>query len=56
MRVLKGSLSVDRVEANSLLVFFGISIVLENVAALSFTGTPRGYDFGNRIGTSSTSR
>ena len=49
MRVLKGSLSVDRVEANSLLVFFGISIVLENVAALSFTGTPRGYDFGNRI-------
>lgn len=46
---MKGSLSADRVEANSLLVFFGISIVLENVAALSFTGTPRGYDFGNRI-------
>ena len=49
IRVLKGSLSADRVEANSLLVFFGISIVLQNVAALSFTGTPRGYDFGNRI-------
>ena len=46
---MKGSLSADRVEANSLLVFFGISIVLQNVAALSFTGTPRGYDFGNRI-------
>jgi len=48
-RVLGGSRSAERVEANSLLVFFGISIVLENVAALCFTGTPRGYNFGNRI-------
>ncbi len=48
MRVLKGSLSVNRVEAYSLLVFFGISIVWKS-CRLSFTGTPRGYDFGNRI-------
>jgi branched-chain amino acid transport system permease protein len=48
-RVLRGSRSADRVEANSLLVFFGISIVVQNIAALGFSGTPRGYDFGNRI-------
>ena len=48
-RVLRGSQSAERVEANSLLVFFGISIILENSAALWFSGTPRGYNYGNRI-------
>jgi branched-chain amino acid transport system permease protein len=48
-RVLRSSGSIDRIEANSLLVFFGISIVLENAAALWFTGSPRGYDYANTI-------
>jgi branched-chain amino acid transport system permease protein len=47
--LLRSSQDADRVEANSLLVFFGLSIVLENVAALWFTGTPRGYNYANQI-------
>jgi branched-chain amino acid transport system permease protein len=34
-----------RLESNSLLMFFGISIILQNVAALAFTPTPRGYQY-----------
>jgi branched-chain amino acid transport system permease protein len=32
-----------RLEANSLLLFFGLSVILQNVAALLFTASPRGY-------------
>ena len=31
-------------EGNSLLLFFGLSIVLQNIAALVFTPNSRGYD------------
>jgi branched-chain amino acid transport system permease protein len=34
-----------RVEANSLLVFFGISIIVQNVTALAFTANNRGYSY-----------
>jgi branched-chain amino acid transport system permease protein len=34
---------IARVEANSLLLFFGTSVVIQNVAALFFSATPRAY-------------
>ncbi|MET0507643.1 MAG: branched-chain amino acid ABC transporter permease [Burkholderiaceae bacterium] len=36
--------SPARMEGNSLLLFFGLSIVLQNIAALVFTPNSRGYD------------
>ena len=42
-----------RVEGNSLLLFFGLSIILQNAAALAFTPNNRGYQYldrGRRIG------
>jgi branched-chain amino acid transport system permease protein len=33
----------QRVEANSLILFYGVSVILQNAAALAFTATPRGY-------------
>ncbi len=40
---LEGTQSVAQLEANSLLLFFGISVVLQNVMALAFTASPRAY-------------
>jgi branched-chain amino acid transport system permease protein len=34
-----------RIEPNSLLIFIGISVVLQNLVALAFTGTPQGYQY-----------
>jgi branched-chain amino acid transport system permease protein len=34
-----------RLEANSLLIFFGLSIVVENLVAYFFSATPRGYTY-----------
>jgi branched-chain amino acid transport system permease protein len=34
-----------RIEANSLLLFFGISVIVQNLAAYAFSATPRGYRF-----------
>ncbi len=48
-RVLKSARIVAQIEANSLLVLFGVSIVLQNVAALSFTATARGYAYLDAI-------
>ena len=42
-RQLAGGQSMERIEANSLLIFFGISIVIQNVTALAFTASPRTY-------------
>jgi len=44
-RLLNDSKFLARLEGNSLLLFFGISIVLQNVAALLFQPTPRGYQY-----------
>ena len=35
--------AIARIEANSLLLFFGISVILQNLAAVFFTATPRAY-------------
>jgi len=34
---------VERIEANSLLLFFAVSVIVQNVVALSFSGSPRAY-------------
>jgi branched-chain amino acid transport system permease protein len=34
-----------RMEGNSLLLFFGVSVILQNVAALLFTASPRAYAY-----------
>jgi branched-chain amino acid transport system permease protein len=39
----------ERIEANSLLVFFGISVILQNVTALLFTPNQRGYRYEDQI-------
>jgi branched-chain amino acid transport system permease protein len=44
-RALKSSALAARLEANSLLLFFGISVVLQNVAVLFFTASPRAYSY-----------
>lgn len=41
--VLRAPRLLERLEANSLLLFFGLSIVLQNVVALMFTASPRAY-------------
>ncbi len=44
-RLLEGGKAAQRLEANSLLLFFGVSVIVQNLAALQFTGTPRGYQY-----------
>lgn len=41
--------SARRVEFNSLLVFFGISIVIQNLTALAFTANNRGYSYLDNV-------
>ena len=38
-----------RLEGNSLLLFFGLSIILQNVAALAFTPNTRGYPYSDEV-------
>src|SRR5262249_25583475 len=33
----------DRIEANSLLAFFGVSIAIQNLSSMAFTGNARAY-------------
>lgn len=42
-RVIRQTGVLERIEANSLLVFFGISVILQNVVALAFTANERTY-------------
>jgi branched-chain amino acid transport system permease protein len=42
---MRSSEFVDRIEANSLLVFFGVSVILQNVTSLLFTANLRGYRY-----------
>ncbi len=44
-RLFRSSRVLARIEANSLLVFFGISVVIQNIAALAFTANQRGYSY-----------
>lgn len=44
-RLLANAEIARRLESNSLLVFFGLSIIIQNVFALAFTASPRGYQY-----------
>lgn len=48
-RLFRSVKSLRRVESNSLLVFFGISIIIQNATALVFTADNRGYSYLNHI-------
>jgi branched-chain amino acid transport system permease protein len=43
--LLASNMTLVRLEANSLLVFLGITIILQNAAILIFTGSPRAYQY-----------
>jgi branched-chain amino acid transport system permease protein len=42
---LESGQPVARVEANSLLLFFGLSVIIQNAASLAFTASPRAYRY-----------
>ena len=42
-RLIAHTAVAERIEANSLLLFFGISVILQNLTALVFSATFRGY-------------
>lgn len=44
-RHLAGGASVAAIEARSLLIFFGVSVVLQNLTAWAFSSTPRAYRY-----------
>jgi branched-chain amino acid transport system permease protein len=48
-RLLRSPKLAARVEANSLLIFFGVSVIFQNVMALLFTSTQRGYVYLNQV-------
>jgi len=44
-RLLKRPELAARIEANSLILFYGISVILQNATALFFTSSARGYSY-----------
>jgi branched-chain amino acid transport system permease protein len=44
-RLFRSPNLLARIESNSLLVFFGISIIVQNITALAFTANSRGYSY-----------
>jgi len=48
-RLLRSPKLAARVEANSLLTFFGVSVIFQNVMALLFTSTQRGYVYLDQV-------
>lgn len=48
-RLLGGGTAPQRLEANSLLLFFGLSILMQNLAAYGFTVTPRAYQYLDQV-------
>jgi branched-chain amino acid transport system permease protein len=48
-RLFRSTRVLARVEANSLLVFFGVSVVIQNVTAFAFTANERGYSYLDNI-------
>jgi branched-chain amino acid transport system permease protein len=48
-RLFRSTRVLARVEANSLLVFFGISVVIQNITALAFTANQRGYSYMDEV-------
>lgn len=48
-RVMRSTLLLERIEANSLLVFFGVSVILQNTVALAFSANERAYPYHDDI-------
>lgn len=48
-RLIRSGTVAARLEANSLLIFFGLSIILQNVAALAFTADARSYAWHDEL-------
>ena len=48
-RMLSNSLLLTRLEENSLLLFFGISVIIQNLMILFFTADRQGYQYLNEI-------
>ena len=49
MPIIKTSKSVNIVESDSLLIFFGLSIIFSNVASLLWTSNIRGYSYMTKV-------
>lgn len=47
--MLRSAALMARVEANSLLIFFGVSVIIQNLAALAFTASPRGFQYLDQV-------
>jgi branched-chain amino acid transport system permease protein len=43
--LLASQRTIARLESNSMLLFFGLSIIIQNAVALAFSATPRGYEY-----------
>jgi branched-chain amino acid transport system permease protein len=48
-RLLAAPELARRLEANSLILFYGVSVVLQNTASLVFSASPRSYDYLSEI-------
>lgn len=48
-RQIETSGPVEKLEANSLLLFFGLSVVVQNLAALAFTASPRAVPYLDQV-------
>jgi branched-chain amino acid transport system permease protein len=48
-RAMRSTEFMERIEGNSLLVFFGVSVILQNVTSLLFTPNQRGYRYQDEI-------
>jgi branched-chain amino acid transport system permease protein len=48
-RAMRSPEFMERIEGNSLLVFFGVSVILQNVTSLLFTPNQRGYRYQDEI-------
>ncbi len=46
---LSGIERVEQIEANSLLLFFGVSVLVQNIVAMAFSGSPRAYRFLDNV-------
>ncbi len=48
-RLLGKPEAAQRLEANSLILFYGVSVILQNVMALGFSSTARGYSYMGEV-------
>ena len=48
-RLLRQRQFAARLESNSLLIFFGLSVIVQNLAALAFTSNQRSYEYMTQV-------